>query len=153
MELKKLKNTFKKNLVNQITKKGKKQIIEKEFTKSLKQAQKKEKKNLSFTTKQLTLSKITPFKFVKLTNKRRRKKTIKEIPKFLSHETFRFSWGLKNITNFSNQKEIQYKSLRDKLLNKVLTNTNKQNDTEISEKALVQEKALKEKRYFRYYRW
>lgn len=147
MELKKLKNTFKKNLINQITKKGKKQMIEKEFAKSLKQAQKNEKKNINLITKQLTLDAITPFKFIKLTNKKRRKKTIKEIPRFLSNKTSRFSWGLKNLTNFSAKKETQHQKLKEKLLNKVLSHTGKQDNAEIAEKA------SQEKKYFRYYRW
>jgi len=104
MELKKLRNTFKKKLTNQIVKKGKKQIVEKEITKSLKRVQKSEKKNTSFIIKQSTLDTMPVFRFVKLTNKMRRKKTVKKIPAFLSSSSFRASWGLKNLTKFSPQK-------------------------------------------------
>ena len=44
MELKKLRNTFKNKLTNHLTKKGKKQTIEKNMINSLKQAQKMQKK-------------------------------------------------------------------------------------------------------------
>ena len=90
--------------MNQLVKKGKKQMVEKEVTKSLKQAQKNEKKNVSFIVKQSALNTMPVFRFVKLTNKRRKKKTVKKIPAFLSDTNFRSSWGLKNLTNFSSQK-------------------------------------------------
>jgi ribosomal protein S7 len=151
MALKKLKNTFKKKLMNQLVKKGKKQMVEKEVTKSLKQAQKSEKKNVTFIVKQSALNIMPVFRFVKLTNKRRKKKTIKKIPAFLSDANFRSSWGLKNLTDFSSQK-TQRNNLRDKLINQFLHSAKQQNNLDISENNL-QEEASKEKKYFKYYRW
>jgi ribosomal protein S7 len=151
MGLKKLKNTFKKKLMNQLVKKGKKQMVEKEVTKSLKQAQKSEKKNVTFIVKQAALNTMPVFRFVELTNKRRKKKTIKKIPAFLSDPNFRSSWGLKNLTNFASQK-TQHNNLRDKLIDQFLHSAKQQNNLDISENNL-QEEASKEKKYFKYYRW
>ena len=137
--------------MNQLVKKGKKQMVEKEVTKSLKQAQKNEKKNVSFIVKQSALNTMPVFRFVKLTNKRRKKKTVKKIPAFLSDTNFRSSWGLKNLTNFSSQK-TQHTNLQDKLIDQFLHSAKQPNNLDVSENNL-QEEASKEKKYFKYYRW
>jgi ribosomal protein S7 len=151
MGLKKLKDTFKKKLTNHLIKKGKKQMVEKTITKSLKQAQKQEKKNVGCIIKQSTLNVMPVFRFIKLTNKMRRKKTIKRIPAFLSDNNFRSSWGLKNLTDFSTQK-TPHNTLYSKLTDQFLYSSKHLNSLEISgDKS--QEEASKEKKYFKYYRW
>lgn len=151
MGLKKLRNTFKKKLINQIVKKGKKQMVEKEVTKSLKQAQKNEKKNTSLIIKQSTLSTTPVFRFVNLTNKMRRKKTVRKIPAFLSNSDFRSSWGLKHLTRISSQKAQHY-NLRSKLEDQFSLSIDTQRSVESLGNSL-QEEASKEKKYFKYYRW
>ena len=151
MEQKTLKNISKKKLWNHSTKHGKKQISEKIIAKSFKEAQKSQKKNLNEIIKLSIISSIPTFKIVKLTNKRRRKKSIKEIPTFLSNHESRISWSLKNIikavapkikgNTFISELLKEY-FLLSRLEGKVFTLKND-----------IQKSSLKEKKYFRFYRW
>ena len=111
--------------------------------------QKMQKKNICHIVKLSTLS-VTPiFRFVKLTNKIRRKKSIKKIPTFLSNNIFRTSWGLKTLVNFSTQETFN-RTLQTKLTDQFLSIT--QQTTSVLNKSL-QEEASHEKKYFKYYRW
>lgn len=151
MELKVLKNTFKKKLINQTLKKGKKQIIEKTINKTIKQIQKTKKKNTNHIL-QLSITNATQmFKLINLTNKRRRKKTTKRIPLFLSNNKFRFFFGLKNLTNFSVEL-TKIQTLNKKFINKFLL-TAQLESTPIEFKTNQQNEASKERKYFRHYRW
>ena len=149
MEQKTLKNISKKKLWNHSTKHGKKQISERIVAKSFKKAQKFQKKNLNKIIKLSIISSIPTFKIVKLTNKRRRKKSIKEIPTFLSNHESRISWSLKNIIQAVAPKGNTFISellkeyfLLARLESKVFTLKND-----------IQKSSLKEKKYFRFYRW
>jgi len=152
MALKKSKNIFKKILTNHITEKGKKHTIEKILTKSFKQTQKQQKKNATNIIKTSILGMIPTFRIVKLTNKRRRKKSVKQIPIFLSNNKSRSSWGLKKLTNFSTQ-EASKTNLLKKLTNQLLLTTTESENKNIELKNKQQNEALKEKKYFKYYRW
>jgi len=95
---------------------------------------------------------IPTFRIVKLTNKRRRKKSVKQIPIFLSNNKSRSSWGLKKLTNFSTQ-EASKTNLLKKLTNQLLLTTTESENKNIELKNKQQNEALKEKKYFKYYRW
>ena len=151
MVLKKSKNTFKKILGNHLTKNGQKYKIEKIIIKSLKQTQKQQKKNTKNIIK-ISIMKIIPtFRLIKLTNKRRRKKSIKQIPAYLSSSRFRSSWGLKNLIKKSAD-EISNTTLDKNLTNKFLLTAKLQNKN-IELKTTQQTESSKEKKYFRHYRW
>ena len=151
MGLKKSKNTFKKILENHITKNGQKHKIEKIIIKSLKQTQKQQQKNTKNIIK-ISIMRISPaFRLIKLTNKRRRKKSIKQIPAFLSNNKFRSSWGLKNLIKKSTN-EISNTTLDKELSNKFLLTAELKNKN-IELKTNQQDEASKEKKYFRHYRW
>ena len=149
---KKSKNTFKKTLTNHIVKKGQKHTVEKILTKSLKQTQKSQKKNVTNMVKVSVLSLIPTFKMIQLTNKRRRKKSIQQIPAFLSNNRSRSSWGLKNLTNFSTL-GVTKTSLLFKLKNQFLLNTTLSENKEIKLDSNQQEEISKKKKYLKYYRW
>nr|YP_010377407.1 ribosomal protein S7 [Navicula tsukamotoi]QYB23094.1 ribosomal protein S7 [Navicula tsukamotoi] len=145
MVLKKSKNIFKKTLTSHVAKKGQKYTVEKILTKSLKQIQKQQKKNATNIIKTSLLNFIPAFRMIQLTNKQRRKKSIKQIPAFLSNNKSRSSWGLKNLTNFSPQ-ETSKTNLLYKLNNQFLLTTTKIENNQ-------QNELSNKKKYFKYYRW
>ena len=153
MVQKKSKNTFKKTLTNHVAKKGQKYAVEKTLAKSFKQIQKQQKKNVTSIIKISVLKLIPTFRIIQLTNKRRRKKSIQEIPAFLSNDKSRSSWGLKNvITNFSTQ-EMPKTNLLRKIKHQFLLNTAQLEDKKTKLISSQQSEISKKKKYFKYYRW
>jgi len=147
MEQKTVKNTSKKKLPNHLTKNGQKEIIEKIIIKSSKQIQKYNKKNYNEIIKLSRLNTLPAFKTIKLTNNKRRKKSIKEIPMFISSNKYRTTWGLKYLI-----KTKQYRKLIVMLENEIILSS-KHESSVVEYKNDLQNKASKEKKYFRYYRW
>jgi len=142
---------LKKKLGNHITKNGKKQISEKILTKTFKRIQKCQKKFYVGIVK-LSLTNATPsFKMVELTDKKRKKKSVKEIPTFLSNYKYRTSWGMKYLTKVSNLQKNQSTFLK-KMKNELLI-TAKSDSQAITLKNNFQSKVLQEKKYFKFYRW
>ena len=152
MEQKILRNISKKKLWNHSTKHGKKQISERIAAKSFKESQKSNKKNLNEIIKLSIISSIPTFKTVKLTNKRRRKKSIKEIPTFLSNHKSRISWSLKNIIKSVTQKKTKGSTFATELRKEYFL-LSKLESKIVTLKNDVQKSSLKEKKYFRFYRW
>lgn len=142
---------LKKKLANHITKNGKKQISEIILTKTFKQIQKFEKKSYTDIVK-LSLINATPaFKMIELTEKKRKKKFVKEIPIFLSNYKLRTSWGIKYLAKASNLQKNQtafFKKIESEFLI-----TAKSASQTITLKNNFQNKALQKKKYFRLYRW
>lgn len=151
MELKISKNTFKKKLEKYLLKKGKKELVEKGIKKKFKQAQKQNKKNSNSIFKIAILNTTPAFRLVKLTNKKRKKKSTKQIPMFLLKNQFRSFWGLKNIIRTSllaSKPKTFYKKIFVEYLN-----TAKSESNSIISKKTLQNTVLKEKNHFKYYRW
>lgn len=147
----KSKDISKEKLQNHLTKNGKKQIIEKTLNKSLKQAQKFQKKNSNQITKLAILNATPIFNLVELTNKKRRKKSIREIPTFLSNQNSRISLGLKYLIT-ALKLQTKPHNLTTKLKNELLL-TSKLESKAVTLKENSQNKVLNEKKYFRHYRW
>lgn len=144
------KKKIKKKLLKHIMKNGKKPISEKILTKSLKSIQKSQNKSHNEILK-LTILNTTPmFRIIKLKNKRRRKKSIKEIPAFLSDYSFRTSWGLKHLTKILTLKTSNVFS--NQLKHEILASA-KNEGSAITFKTELQNKTLEKKKYFRNYRW
>ena len=146
-----LKSIFKEKLQNNIFKKGKKQAVEKPLTRSIKQTKREKKKNFTKLIK-LSIFNMTPaFKTIKLKNKRRRKKSLKEVPVFLSDHRYRTARGIQNfvrILTSKTEKEPLYLKLTSEL-----TSITKLESQTITLKNEHQSKAQKEKKYFKHYRW
>ena len=142
-----------KKLINHLTISGKKHKSEKIITKSFKACQKAQKKNHSKITKLSILNTIPVFKVIKLTDKKRRKKSTREIPTLVSSYTSRVSLGLKYLVKTSNT-GVQTKQIAffKKLKNELLSGTLAENSASAL-KNNFQTKALQEKKYFRFYRW
>jgi ribosomal protein S7 len=142
---------FKKKLINHVFKKGKKQVVEKILTKSIKALQKQQKRNIANII-QLSVINTTPvFRMINLTNKNRRKKSIKRIPVLLANNDFRSSLGLKNLAN-SSAELANRKTLDEKFVEEFLLAAKLKSNIILSQND-VQSEASKEKKYFRYFRW
>ena len=142
-----------KKLINHGTKNGKKHKSEKNIAKSFKAIQKSQKKNHRELTKLSILNTIPVFKVVKLTDKKRRKKSTKEIPTLVSNYNSRISLGLKYlIKTTNNTTTIKQDTFFKRFKNELLLGTTAENSASTI-KHNFQIKALQEKKYFRYYRW
>ena len=146
------KKSIRTKLKSHIVKNGKLHLSEKTVIKSFKHIQKYQKKNHTKLIK-LAILNITPtFRVIKLTNKKRRKKSIKEIPTFLSNYNSRAAWGLKYLVKASllrTKSDKFFIKLKDELLKSTLETES----SAIEQKNNIQNKALQEKKYFRHYRW
>lgn len=146
------KNTeLRKKLINHITKNGKKHTSEKAVTRSFKSTQKIQKKNHGKVTKLSIINTIPTFKIIKLTNKKRRKKSIREIPTLVSSYKSRVSLGLKYLIKATTTQTKQI-NFSEKLKNELLAGAISENTATLT-KNNFQVKALDEKKYFRFYRW
>jgi len=145
------KQKLKEKILNHIFKNGKKKTSEKILTKSFKTIQKSQKKSHSEIMKLSIINSTPTFRVIKLKNNRRKKKkSIKEIPAFLSTYMFRSSWALKYIVTNSNKKtsNIFYNQLKDETLLNA-----KHEGNAVKLKNELQNQALQKKKYFRHYRW
>lgn len=144
------KQKLKKKLLNHILESGKKQTSEKIFSKNFKSIQKSQKKSHNEIVKLALLNTTPMFRIIKLKNKRRKKKSVKEIPAFLSHYTYRTSWGLKYLVKISNSKPSN--AFISQLKDGILSNAKSEGHA-VTLKNEFQNRALQTKKYFRHYRW
>lgn len=143
---------LKEKILNHIFKNGKKKTSEKILCKSFKTIQKLQKKSHSEILKLSVINSTPTFRVIKLkSNKRRKKKSIKEIPAFLSTYMFRSSWALKYLIQNS-QKNYGINTFYNRLQNETILSA-KHEGTTVKLKNEVQSQALQKKKYFRHYRW
>jgi ribosomal protein S7 len=137
---------LKKKITNHIFKNGKKQVSEKILKNSFKSIQKIQKKSHKEILKQTIVNTVPTFRIIKL----KKRKSILEIPAFLSSYEYRTSWGLKYLvkTFTSKIKNPFHKELKKEVLSNNI-NTNEA----IKFRDELQKTALKKKKYFKYYRW
>lgn len=152
MELKIFKNMFKKKLHNQIIQDGKKQATEKTVTKSMKQAQKSQKKNINKLIKSKVFDSVSVFKVLTLINKRGRKVSLKEVPKFLSNHKHRLFYAAKTLHKTTITSNLKTEKLTSKLNHMFLTDPTV-HDRLIETKNQEQISASTKKTMFKFYRW
>lgn len=141
-----------RKLINHVTKNGKKHKSEKAVAKSFKATLKLQKKNHGKVAKLSITNTIPTFKIIKLTNKKRRKKSIKEIPTLVSSYKSRVSLGLKYLIKSTATEQTKQAAFSEKFKNELLSGAVSENNAIIA-KNNFQAKALVEKKYFRFYRW
>lgn len=144
----KIKFTIKNKIFNHLTKNGEKEISENILIKTTKNLQKNSKKN----SKNIILTSIffnaPTFKIFSYTRKKRKKKTVREVPVFLLDKNQQFSFGIKNFLEELKKKKFVSENLKTEFLlgakniNDALKIKNKIYDTAISKKNLM-----------RYYKW
>jgi ribosomal protein S7 len=140
------KNKLKQKTINHIFKSGKKQVSEKILKNSVKSVQKFQKKSHNEIVKLAIFNTMPTFRIIKL----KRRKSLLEIPAYLSSYKYRASWGLKYLTKTltSNSNYIFYKQLKNEIL------SNAASTTETAKpKDEIQKNVLKKKKYFKHYRW
>ena len=144
---------LKNKLTNHTTKNGEKHKSEKAIIKSFKAMQKSQIKNHGKITKLSVLNTIPTFKIVKLTDKKRRKKSIREIPALVSNYESQVSLGLKYIIkSTSTHTQAKLPAFFEKLKSELLAGAYSKNSA-ITTKNNFQTEALNKKKYFRFYRW
>lgn len=144
------KKKLKEKLLNHIFYNGKKKTSEKILTKNFKCLQKSYKKSHNEIIKLAVVYSTPVFRTIKLKNKRRKKKSIKEIPAFFSTYMFRTSWALKYLTETSNKKSSNI--FYEQLQNEMILSAQYLGDA-VKFKNELQNQALKNKKYFKYYKW
>lgn len=141
-----IKTELKRKTINHILKNGKKQISEKILKSSVKSVQKFQKKSHNEILKLAIFNSMPTFRIIKL----KRRKSLLEIPAYLSSYKYRASWGLKYLTKTltSSSNHIFYKQLK----NEILSNASSTTET-AKPKDEIQKNVLKKKKYFKHYRW
>ena len=141
---------IKNKIINHLMLDGVKETSEKILLKSFKELQKSSKKQ-SKKLIELAIIFATPiFKVHKITNKKRKKKNIKEIPTIIATKRAKISLAIKFIlTTLKNKKSNYfYKEFNKEILLNV-----KNEGSAIQIKNEVQKQVLLKKHFFSYYRW
>ena len=139
-------NTFKKVTINHTLQKGKKQTSEKILKSTVKSIQKSEKKSHNEIFKIAIFNSLPKFKILKL----KRRKSLLEIPTYLSTYNYRAAWGIKYITKGLNS---NYIFCKQQLKNGILSNASSSTIQIVKLKDEIQKNVLKKKKYFKHYRW
>lgn len=144
---------LKKKILNHTLKDGQKKTSEKILIKTFKSLQKSQKKSHTEIVKLSIINATPTYRIIKLKNNRRRKKKfIKEIPAFLSTYKFRSSWALKYLIKTSQLHKKTSNIFHDQLKDETLLSAKQEGNT-VKFKIETQKQALKQKKYFRHYRW
>jgi ribosomal protein S7 len=140
---------IKNKIINHLMKHGKKQTSEKIFSKSIKELQKSTLKRTKDVII-LSIKQTTPiYKMHFLTQKKRKNKTIKEIPTFIKTSGSRTSLAIKFIVQATRKKNRStYKNLKEE----ILLSSQALGDS-VKVKQDLQEAVLKKKKLFKYYKW
>lgn len=146
----KMKKTLliKKKLVNHLLMHGKKTTSEKTFLKSFKSLQKDSKKQTKNLIKIALLQSTPIFKLHKLSQKKRKKKNVKEIPAFIKNTRIRTSLAIKEIYASLKKKKNISELIKKEIL---LLSQNKGESSQLKNKS--QEYILTKKHLLKFYRW
>ncbi len=138
-------------IINHFTLNGNKETGEKNLIKSIKNLLKISNKNSRDVLKLALVFTIPIFKLHKIKIKRKKKKTIKEIPEFIKNKQARISLAIKFILKNVKQKEKIY-IFNNKFTKEILLNAINKGNT-IQFKKDVQQNVLTKKRFLIFYRW
>ena len=141
------KNQFK----NHLLKNGKKQISEKILIKNFKAMQKSKKKSHSEIIKLAIINTTPTFRVIKLKNKRKKKKSVNEIPAFLSTYNYRTSWAINYLIKMA--RTIKNNNIFSNKLEQEIMLSSKHDSNSVTFKKEIQTRAIQKKRYIKNYRW
>ena len=130
---------------------GKKQTSEKIIKKSVKAIQKQSSINHKFLIKKAIIFSIFIFKIEKQSNKRGKKKTVKEIPSFISNDNTRKNKSLQNLKN-SSMSNKEFNTFYKKFSNEILSSCAKKSET-INNRNIINKHVLSKKRFLNQFRW
>jgi len=145
----------KEKLLNHLMKKGGKETSEKVLLKSVKELQKNTLKKTENIIKSALLNTIPIFKMNTIIKKRKKKrKTIREVPIFLVYNKSRVSEAIKLIIKTSKKIKKNITSYYLKLVVELLDDCKDDVESDaVLIKNNLQEKILAQKKYLRNYRW
>lgn len=145
-----LKKKIKLKLINHLLKNGNKQTCENILLKSLKNIQKDSLKSYKKVLKIAITNSASIFRIIKLKQKKRKKKSVKEIPAFILNNFERISWSLKVILTYSKKQNANnfYKKLKQEI---IINSKNKGNS--VDQKTDLHKQILPKKRLLLYFRW
>lgn len=148
--MKNRKITVKNKMINHIMKNGAKKTSEKILLKSFKELQKFTKKQPINLLKLAIISTTPIFKIHKITNRKRKIQTVKEIPKIIFNQKTKISSAIKFIlTTLKTKKSIHFYSK----LKKELIISAKNKGFAVQTKNKLQNKITVKKNFISYYRW
>lgn len=140
---------IKNKLINHIMINGEKKTSEKIVLNCLKELQKKNSKRTNELVKLAIISATPIFKLHTIKNKKSKKHKLKEIPAFITNATYRISLAIKFIiTSIKKKGEHFYKKL-----NKEILLNSQQKGEAVQLKNNLQQKALLQKKFLKFYRW
>jgi ribosomal protein S7 len=148
--MKKLKQEIKNKIVSHLLVNGEKKTSENSLLKSFKELQKDSNKSSKKLVQLAIMYSLPIFKLHKMTQKKKRRKTVKEIPAFILNEKARVSLAIKFIIASVKKKTAGnfYVKLKQEIL---LNSQNKGGATDVKNE--LQKQVLVKKRLFRFYRW
>jgi ribosomal protein S7 len=137
-------------LINHLLKNGNKKTCENVLLKSFKNIQKNSLKSYKKVIKISIINSATIFRIVKLKQKKRKKKSVKEIPTYIFNNFERISWALKVILTSSKKQNANnfYKKLKQEIL---INSKSKGNS--VDKKTDLHKQILPKKRLLLYFRW
>ena len=144
------KKKIKSKLINHLLKNGNKKTCENILLKSLKNIQKNSFKSYKKIIKTAIINSASIFRIIKLKQKKRKKKSVKEIPTYIFNNFERVSWSLKTILKYS--KKQNENSFYNKLKQEILINS-KNKGNSVDKKIDQHKQILTKKRLFLYFRW
>lgn len=141
---------IKSKLLNHLLKNGNKKTCENILLKSFKTIQKNSLKSYKKVIKIAIVNSASIFRIIKLKQKKRKKKSVKEIPKFIFNNFERISWSLKIILTYSKKQNANtfYKKLKQEI---IINSKNK--GSAIDKKIDLHKQILPKKRLLLYFRW
>lgn len=140
---------IKKKLINHIMINGEKKTSEKIILNCYKELQKKTKKKTNELIKLAVISASPIFKLHIITNKKSKKKKVKEIPAFITNNNYRISLAIKFIISSIKKKGEHF---YNKLNKEIILNSQQKGDA-VQLKNNLQKKVLMRKKYLKFYRW
>jgi ribosomal protein S7 len=145
-----LRKKIKLKLISHLLKNGNKQTCENILLKSFKNIQKDSLKSPKKVIKIAITNSASIFRIVKLKQKKRKKKSVKEIPTFILNNFERISWSLKVILESSKKQNANnfYKKLKQEI---IINSKNKGNS--VDKKIDLHKQILPKKRLLLYFRW
>lgn len=140
---------IKNKLINHIMVNGKKKTSEKIVLDCFKELQKKNIKKTNELIKLAVISATPVFKLHTIKNKKSKKRKLKEVPAFITNTNYRISLAIKFIINSIGKKKEQF---YNKLNKEILLNSQQKGEA-VQLKNNLQQKALVQKKYLKFYRW
>jgi ribosomal protein S7 len=141
---------IKSKLVNHLLKNGNKKTCESILLTSFKTLQKSSLKSYKKIIKIAVINSASIFRIVKLKQKKRKKKSVKEIPTFIFNNFERISWSLKVILTYSKKQNAN--TFYKKLKQEIIINSKNKGST-IDKRIESHKQILPKKRLLLYFRW